>query len=81
MTKKTVVFKKLSDETKVVNLPSFEGSEVEVYSKLSIYAQQKESRLLEKKYPNRKNDDNQQTYFEMEAAIPYIKGWNFTDGE
>lgn len=73
------VFKDMSSTVEKIVLPSFPWSEVEILPKLSFYEQQSHLLHLEKKYPNREDNDEQKLWFESEFVIAYIKWWNFVD--
>lgn len=62
--------------TKTVELPSFKGSQVEVYTSLTVG----EQREILAKFPNAKNPDHADAQNATIAMIVRaIKTWNFTD--
>ena len=62
--------------TKTVELPSFKGSSVEVYTSLTVG----EQREILSKFPNAKNENHPDAQNATIAMIvKAIKSWNFTD--
>lgn len=62
--------------TKTVELPSFEGSQVEVYNSLTVWDQ----RNILAKFPNSQDPKHPDAFAaSIEMIASGIKSWNFTD--
>ncbi len=72
----SVIFRDLRPTT-TVELPSYEGSAITMYTKLTVG----ESRDIAKKYPGADKDGVVAFDAGLEYVLKSIKSWNFTDEE
>lgn len=71
-----IIFKD-NRKTKTIALPSFEDSEVEVYTDLSVG----EYRKILSKYPDNDKNPEEAQKMGIEIAVNYIKKWNFFESK